>query len=101
MVAEWHQIQYRDGSGRLLDGSGLPGGGFGLWRIRCYPRETPDTERWWAKNTPWTGVLPEPETLEPVLIPEGDWRGLWAEVSWDGSEVFACVVNEDMSVRFP
>ena len=92
--------EYRDGSGRLLDGSGLPGGGFGLWRIRCYPRETPDTERWWAKNTPWTGVFPEPETLEPVLIPEGDWRGLWAKVSWDGREVLACVVNEDMSVRF-
>ena len=81
-------------SGAHPDASGLPGGGWGVWRMPC----TADADtvagggRWWTEGS--FRATAEPGALENVcLLPEG-WEDVKLELSHDGTRVLVYTVEE-------
>ena len=66
-------------TGELLDGSDLPGGGWGVWRVRCEPFGA--------------GLKLDFASIERVLDLGEDWEGVWLDLSGDGSLVLAGVLD--------
>lgn len=77
-------LAFEEGGGRL-DGSSLPGGDWGIWRIPCSQVEHGEG-RWWTE-----AVNAEPEAdiegLQPVyaFAEDADWMHM--ELSWDGEKL--------------
>ena len=67
------------------DGGTLPGGGWGVWRMRAEAIDPPDEDGWWRANCYAKG---DPESIENVyLLPEG-WQEARVDVSHDGRSVY-------------
>ena len=78
----------RTGTGmELLDGSGLPGGDWGVFRVECGPATGVDTasERWWASEN--LELVSSLDGIENVLAMGGDWDGAALDLSYDGNYV--------------
>ena len=76
-----------DSGGERPDGSLLPGGDWGVWRIPCVrlDGETPEG-RWWTED--FIGEY-DYSGLELVWSPPGDFTRITLELSDDGERVYA------------
>lgn len=72
--------------GERPDGSLLPGGGWGVWRVQCTPAPGTDTSAsgWWNENV---RAVPDMAALEAVFTPGQDWDGASLGLSGDGEYV--------------
>ena len=52
--------------GELLDGSSLPGGSWGVWRIPCEVTGSDSGERWWAGRVRLSADLDAVELVSPI-----------------------------------
>ena len=93
----------------LLDGSGLPGGGWGVYRVPVsdYVKVEPLTNsfgwvsygerlddltgRWWAENS--FRATANLRNAENVHVPGADWDGAWLELSHDGESVLLFTIE--------
>ena len=80
--------------GERLSGELLPGGGWGVWRVRCTPESGADTssERWWMSED--IDYTCEPDTLERVCAFSGDWELHALRLSGDGGRVLLTGVRD-------
>ena len=77
-----------ESSGERLDGSLLPGGDWGVFRVRCTPDADTSAERWWAQED-FTGECSF-ENIENVFIPGADWYEAKLDLSHDGERLLLC-----------
>lgn len=75
------------------DGSGLPGGGWSIWRFPCTAYLTPEEtgSRWWLSGQFRAGA--DTGALESVcLLPDG-WEDVTLDLSYDGSRLLVFTVE--------
>lgn len=80
--------------GERPDGSLLPGGGWGIWRVQCTPAPGTDTSApgWWNEDV---RAVPDMATLEAVFTPGQDWDGASLGLSGDGEYVLLTTREAD------
>lgn len=81
----------------LADGSALPGGGWGVYRIPCsFADGAPDGERWWVSGG--YEVVPDFSAVENIY-PLGDsWGGAALGLSYDGTQLLLFTAGEDLTL---
>ena len=82
------------GSGEQPDGSQLPGGSRGVWRIPCSvdAAARPDGERWWAEGEFYASA--DPEGLENVYLLPGSCADVRLDLSRDGTRVLVFTAED-------
>lgn len=75
----------REGTRELLDGSQLPGGNWGVWRMRCTPQTDTSSPGWWNESFEVRCDLSTVENVFP--LGQDGWDGAELELSHDGKYV--------------